>query len=56
MQTLLFAHDTALIMSDPNITDLQKTIELKNMFKWLILDKLTLNLNDTSYLLFYLVK
>ena len=49
MQTLLFADDTALLMSGPNILDLQNTIndELKNVKKWLIQNKLTLNLNKT---------
>ena len=49
MQTLLFADDTTLLMSGPNILDLQNTIndELKNVKKWLIQNKLTLNLNKT---------
>ena len=49
MQTLLFADDTALIMSGPNILHLQKTInvEVKNVQKWLMQNKLTLNLNKT---------
>ena len=58
MQTLLFADDTALLMSGPNILGLQNTIndELKNVQKWLIQNKLTLNLNKTNYLLFHPAK
>jgi len=58
MQTLLFADDTALLMSGPNILDLQNTIndELKNVHKWLMQNKLTLNLNKTNYLLFHPAK
>ena len=50
MQTLLFADDTALLMSGPNILDLQNTIndELKNVQKWLMQNKLTLNLNPPA--------
>ena len=38
MQTLLFAVDTALLMSGPNTLDLQNTIndELQNVHKWLM--------------------
>ena len=58
MQTLLFADDTALLMSGPNILDLQHTIndELKNVRKWLMQNKLTLNLNKTNYLLLHPAK
>jgi len=44
MRTLLFADDTALIMSGPNALDLQNTIndERKNVQKWLMQNKLTL--------------
>jgi len=51
MQTLLFADDIALLMSGPNILDLQNTIndELKNVKKWLMQNKLTLNLDKTIY-------
>ena len=46
MQTLLFADDIVLLMSGPNIPDLQNTIndEFKNVQKWLMQNKLTLNL------------
>jgi len=58
MQTLLFANGTALLMSGPNILHLQSTIndELKNVQKWLMQNKLTLNLNKTTYLLFHPAK
>jgi len=58
MQTLLFADDTALLMSGPNILDLQNTINdgLKNVQKWFIQNKLTLNLNKTNYVLFHPAK
>jgi len=58
METLLFADDTALIMSGPNILDLQNTIndELKNVKKWLMQNKLTHNFNKTNYLLFHPAK
>ena len=58
MQTLLFADDTALLLSGPNILDLQNTIndELKNVQKWFTQNKLTLNLNQTNYLLFHPAK
>jgi len=58
MQTQLFADDTALLMSGPNILDLQNTIndEIKNVQKWFMQNKLTLNLNKTNYLLFHPAK
>jgi len=58
MQTLLFADDTALLMSGPIILDLHNTIndELKNVQKWFMQNKLTLNSNKTNYLLFHPAK
>jgi len=51
MQTPLYADDTALLMSGPNILDLQNTIndEFKNIQTWFMQNKLTLNLNKTNY-------
>jgi len=44
IQTLLLADDTTLIMSGPDILDLQNIInvELKNVQKWFMQNKLTL--------------
>jgi len=58
IQTLLLADDTTLIMSGPDILDLQNIInvELKNVQKWFMQNKLTLNLNKTNYLLFHPAK
>ena len=58
MQTLLFADDTALLMSGPNILYLQSTIndELKTVQEWFMQNKLTLNLNKTNWLLFHPAK
>ncbi len=50
----LFADDTTVTASNKNLKDLQLVInsELKTLYKWLITNRLTLNMEKTKYILF----
>ena len=51
--TRLFADDTALILSDSNLTTLERKVkaELIKITHWLTTNKLTLNYSKTTYIL-----
>ena len=51
----MFADDTNLFLSDKNVDNLFKTmnIELKNVLEWFKANKLSLNAKKTSYSLFH---
>ena len=50
----LFADDAALLVADSNVKKLKKKVhkEINSLHKWLIRNKLTLNLSKTKYMLF----
>ena len=50
---VLFADDAALLLSADNVKGLQKVVknEVKLLHEWLIINKLTLNLSKTKYML-----
>ena len=54
VKTLLFADDTAVFVSEQNATFLKHTLttEIKNIEKWLIQNKLTLNTSKSCYVMF----
>ena len=51
---ILFADDTNIFCSERNLTDLQLTLnrELGKLFVWFSVNKLSLNLSKTNYILF----
>lgn len=51
---IMFADDTNLFFSSKNLTDLEKTInrELQNICLWFNLNKLSLNVKKTNFILF----
>ena len=51
---IMFADDTNLFFSNKNLNDLEKTInrELKNICLWFNLNKLSLNVKKTNFILF----
>ena len=55
---ILFADDTNLLMShkDPNTLTIQMNIELERISTWLALNKLSLNLTKTHFILFKSLK
>ena len=60
----LFADDTSIFLSDKSIDKVEKTLnnELKNVFQWLLSNKLSLNVKKSNFVIFrsarkkYLVK
>ena len=54
LSSLLFADDSNLFMSDKNINDLIENMncEMKNVVDWLQVNKLSLNLKKTHFMLF----
>ena len=54
VQRVLFADDTNIYCSEINLTDLQLTLnrELGKLFVWFSVNKLSLNLSKTNYILF----
>ena len=51
----LFADDTNLFLSDSNLKELEKklNVELKMVNKWLYANKLSLNIEKTSFVIFH---
>lgn len=49
----MYADDTALVFSTPNLNECEKTInvELDKYFKWLCYNKLCVNVEKTVYML-----
>ena len=54
VKCVLFADDTNIFCSERNLTDLQLTLnrELGKLFVWFSVNKLSLNLSKTNYILF----
>ena len=54
VKCVLFAEDTSIFCSERNLTDLQHTLnrELGKLFVWFSVNKLSLNLSKTNYILF----
>ena len=54
VKCFLFADDTNIFCSEINLTDLQLTLnrELGKLFVWFSVNKLSLNLSKTNYILF----
>ena len=54
VKCVLFADDTNIFCSEKNLTDLQLTLnrELGKLFVWFSVNKLSLNLSKTNYILF----
>ena len=54
VKCVLFADDTNIFCSERNLTDLQLTLnrELGKLFLWFSVNKLSLNLSKTNYILF----
>ena len=51
----LFADDTHIYYEDESLTKLEKTInrELKQLYKWLIINRLSLNIEKTNFVVFH---
>ena len=54
VKCVLFADDTNIFCSERNLTDLELTLnrELGKLFVWFSVNKLSLNLSKTNYILF----
>ena len=52
---VLFADDAVFILDDDNVTTLQRSLNqnAKQIFNWLITNKLTLNFSKTKYMIFH---
>ena len=51
---ILFADDTNIFLSGPDITELCRCLnsELSNLSRWFKLNKLSLNINKTNFIVF----
>ena len=53
----LFADDTNIYLDDINLNTLEKTMnkELKNLYEWLCINRLSLNISKTNFVIFHAI-
>ena len=57
LKNFLFADDTNIYLEDKNLENLQDVMnhELKKLFEWLCINRLSLNISKTNFVVFYAI-
>ena len=59
LKFVIFADDTNIYLEDSNLNTLEKTMnkELKKLYdEWLCINRLSLNISKTNFVIFYAIK